>query len=446
MLAPFVAAQEPAAPVKNPERAVPIFENGQAQVVEAFKGPKTWIQHDLWVEASFDSDGDGEPDRLHVDVTRPAQTDTEGLKVAVVYESSPYFSGTGVTDSQYFWDPKQELGANPPKRNPMPAVAFGSQRPLMSRDLINTWVPRGFAVVHSASPGTGLSEGCPTVGGANESQAPKAVIDWLNGRAKGYTQPDGGEEVRATWCTGKVAMTGTSYNGTLSLAAATTGVEGLMVVVPDAPNTSYYHYYRSNGLVRHPGGYMGEDVDVLYDFINSGALDHREWCNQHVRDEQLVANADRKSGDSNDFWKSRDYFNALAGVKCAVLLSHGLGDWNVMPEHSIRIYRGLEEQGKTVGLFLHRGGHGGPPPMATMNRWFSHYLYGVDNGVEKDPRVHIVREGAKREEATAYEDFPNPAAAPILLRPGAGGAKQGALTTAARGASAKETLVDDVAQ
>ena len=65
-------------------------------------------------------------------------------------------------------------------------------------------------------------------------------------------------------------MIGTSYEGTLPLAAATTGVEGLEVVVPVSPNTSYYHYYRSNGLVRSPGGYLGEDVDVLYDFIASG--------------------------------------------------------------------------------------------------------------------------------------------------------------------------------
>ena len=84
----------------------------------------------------------------------------------------------------------------------------------------NYLIPRGFAVVHSASPGTGLSQGCPTVGGDNESLAPKAVIDWLNGRAKGYTEGDGTEEVKATWCTGKVGMTGTSYNGTLPLAAA----------------------------------------------------------------------------------------------------------------------------------------------------------------------------------------------------------------------------------
>ncbi|HRR93723.1 MAG TPA: CocE/NonD family hydrolase, partial [Bacteroidales bacterium] len=72
---------------------------------------------------------------------------------------------------------------------------------------------------------------------------------------------------KAYWTTGKVGMIGTSYNGTIPFAAATTGVQGLEAIIPVAPNTSYYHYYRSNGLVRSPGGYLGEDVDVLYEFI-----------------------------------------------------------------------------------------------------------------------------------------------------------------------------------
>ena len=72
----------------------PVFTNGQAQVVDAFADSTQWIRQRLWVETEFDSDGDGRSDRVHVDVTRPRQTDTEGLKVAVIYESSPYYSGT----------------------------------------------------------------------------------------------------------------------------------------------------------------------------------------------------------------------------------------------------------------------------------------------------------------------------------------------------------------
>ena len=211
------------------EKAVPIFKDGEAQIVEAFKDPKNWIRTDLWVETTFDTDGDGKLDRMHVDVTRPKQTETEGLKLPIVYESSPYYSGTA-GNAPIFWDVKHELGEQPKPRNHVEVVRTG-KRPIISNSQIRTWVPRGYIVVHSSSPGTGLSDGSPTVGGDNESLAPKAVIDWLNGRAKGFTTREGNETVTAFWSTGKVGMTGTSYNGTIPLAAATTGVKGLEAII-----------------------------------------------------------------------------------------------------------------------------------------------------------------------------------------------------------------------
>lgn len=426
--------------------AKPVFENGEAQVVEAFKD--NWVQHDLFVETTFDTDGDGKMDRMHVSVTRPQQTETEGLKVPVVYQSSPYYSGTGSNDPKYFWNPRQSLGSESPKHDEAPAIKQQERRTVLSREHLRDWVPRGFAVVHSSSPGTGLSQGCPTIGADNESLAPKAVIDWLNGRAKGFTTADGTEEVKATWCTGKVGMTGTSYNGTLCLSAATTGVEGLEVIIPVAPNTSYYHYYRSNGLVRHPGGYMGEDIDVLYDFVNSGPTEKRDYCNCEVRDKELLANQDRKSGNYNSFWMGRDYIHDLGPMKAAMLMSHGFNDWNVMPEHSIRIFEAVKAKGLPTALYMHQAGHGGPPPLAQMNRWFSHYLYGVDNGVEKGAQSWIVREAAKRTEPTAYAAYPHPDSKPVKFVVSAKDFSVGQLLTEGQAKSAKLdqqplTIIDD---
>ena len=282
--------------IQSQEKAVPVFKDGEAQIVEAFKNPKDWLRHDLWVETSFDTDGDGRLDRMHVDVSRPAQTESEGLKLPIVYISSPYFAGVAPDTEGAFWNVKHELGEKVADIV-HPEVTRRGKRPIISNSHIKTWVPRGYIVVHSSSPGTGLSDGAPTVGGDNESLAPKAVIDWLNGRAKGFISREGSEEVKAFWSTGKVGMTGTSYNGTIPLAAATTGVEGLEAIIPIAPNTSYYHYYRSNGLVRSPGGYLGEDIDVLYDFIHSGKEENRARNNKVVRDTEMANGMDRASGD-----------------------------------------------------------------------------------------------------------------------------------------------------
>ncbi len=423
--------------------AKPVFVDGQAQEVPAFADSSRWIRYDLWVETEFDTDGDGKLDRMHVDVSRPWQTETAGLKVPVIYESSPYYSGTASTDAQYFWSPNQELGKPSPERKYPPDIKHQKRSPIISNSLVATWVPRGFAVVHSQAPGTGLSQGCPTVGGENERLAPKAVVDWLNGRAKGFTTIDGDETLTATWCTGKVGMVGTSYNGTIPLACATTGVEGLAAIIPVAPNTSYYHYYRSHGLVRHPGGYMGEDIDVLYDFINSGDPTKRDYCNQEVRDKEMVKNFDRTNGDYNDFWAGRDYMNKIQDVKAATLMAHGFNDWNVMPEHSIRIFLKLKEMGLPVQLYCHQGGHGGDPPLEQMNKWFSRYLYGVENSVEQEPKSWIVRENERRNNPTAYPDYPHPNATHITLYPTKGGNDSGGLGTSRGGEPAKETLTDD---
>jgi predicted acyl esterase len=370
----------------------PVFVNGQAQVVPAFNVSAQWIRERLWVETEFDSDGDGKRDRMHVDVTRPAQTASEGLKVPTVYETSPYYAGTS-GPMQNLWNVNVELGVAPPPRISQPAIAWNPNRTSISTSEVSTWVPRGFAVVHSESPGTGLSQGCPTVGGTNENDGPKAVVDWLNGRAKGYTTIDGTTEVRADWSTGKVGMTGTSYNGTLPISAATTGVDGLEAIIPIAPNTSYYHYYRSNGLVRNPGGWVGEDIDFLFDYINSGDPARRQYCIDTVREGLMKLRQDRVTGDYNDFWAGRDQLNQLQKVKAATLMAHAFNDWNVVPEHSVRIAEALKGQ-VPVQQYYHQGGHGGAPPLGLRNRWFTRFLYGQQNGVENDPKAWVTREAA----------------------------------------------------
>lgn len=449
----FVSYQLKAQEVK------PIFKDGEAQIVEEFKDPSKWIRHDLWVETTFDTDGDGKRDRMHVDVTRPQATEN-GLKLPVVYESSPYYAGVSSSGREAFWNVKHEIGekVDKPKRS---EVKRRGKRPIISNSQIKTWVPRGYIVVHSSSPGTGLSDGAPTVGGDNESLAPKAVIDWLNGRAKGYTSKTGGEEVKAYWATGKVGMTGTSYNGTIPLAAATTGVEGLEAIIPVAPNTSYYHYYRSNGLVRSPGGYLGEDIDVLYDFIHSGGEDlipnkglikdsngkqfirKRDYANATIRDTEMANGMDRETGDYNDFWAGRDYLNEMKPMKAALLMSHGFNDWNVMPEHSYRIYKKASEMGLPTQIYYHQNGHGGPPPIKMMNRWFTKYLHGIENGVENDPKAWIVREDDERSMPTAYKNYPNPEAKDVIFYLDGNAPDIGKLTLENPNLKAKETIVDN---
>jgi X-Pro dipeptidyl-peptidase len=158
-----------------------------------------------------------------------------------------------------------------------------------------------------------------------------------------------------------------------------------------------------------------------------------------------------------------------------------LNDYNVVPEHSVRIYDEMKARGLPVSMYLHQGGHGGNPPADMLNRWFSHYLYGVANGVENDPPVWVVQDGGAQAPASViaaqtaiqlasqpaavadtsalarlrarfrpalpplpFASFPVPGSVPVEFHPVAGGTGVAALSfTAAR--SGTDVLVDDVA-
>jgi len=374
--------------------AVPTFVNGMAQAVFA-TGAANWINHDVWVELDVDTDGDGKKDRVHTDVSRPTETQTDGLKVPVIFEDSPYYAGG--PNNQANWAVDHEIG-NPPLTRPLPGAFNGrAHTSTISTIYESTWVPRGFAVVHAESPGSGSSTGCPDSGAPIETLGATGVIEWLNGKRKAYTTRDGDVEAPVVdWHNGNTAMMGTSYNGTLPIAAASTGVEGLKAIVPISAISDWYDYYRANGAVRAPGGYQGEDLDVLTEYVYSrwdeNAPNTRSICRPLIED--LKVSQDRKTGDRSPLWDERNYMKDVrAGkLKAATLIAHGGNDFNVMTKHAAQLYEELKKQGVPASFYFHQGGHGGSPPDYLLNLWFTKYLWNQDNGVENLPKSWVVRE------------------------------------------------------
>jgi X-Pro dipeptidyl-peptidase len=142
----------------------------------------------------------------------------------------------------------------------------------------------------------------------------------------------------------------------------------------------------------------------------------------------------------------RDYIAQAKGIRAAMLTAHGFNDWNVMPSHTTIMAEAVRANGVPVQMYFHQGGHGGEPPLAMMNRWFTRYLLGVQNGVELDPRSFVVREGASRQSPTPYAAYPHPESAPVELYPLKGGAQIGGLDFARPAGQGSETLTDDVSQ
>ncbi|GLZ38678.1 Xaa-Pro dipeptidyl-peptidase [Actinokineospora sp. NBRC 105648] len=417
----------------EPDPPAPVFVDGQAQPVFS---PTDVVRESLWVNAPVDSDNDGRDDLVHVEVVRPRATE-QGLKVPVVYQASPYYAGGNDVPNH---DVDVELNV-PNARSGAKVSRVGlGPNPAITWRYEQYFTARGFAVVYAESLGSGLSTGCPTSGGRNETIGARSVIDWLNGRARG--QDAAGATVGASWTTGKVGMMGVSYNGTLPNAVATTGVRGLETIVPIAAISSWYDYYRADGAVVAPGTYQGEDLDVLAEYVHTRA--DRAPCAPVIAD--IAVKQDRVTGDYSQFWDERNYLNDVSKVRASVLAVHGLNDWNVKMTHVAQWYDALKRQGVEHKIWLHQSGHADPYSLrrdewlVTLNKWMSHYLYGVANGAQDGPRLTIQREDKSW---TDEPEWPAPGAAQATLYPGAGGASTGGLTIWRPDRRVVESLTDD---
>jgi X-Pro dipeptidyl-peptidase len=376
------------------------------------------IEQTVFVESEVDSDRDGRRDRVRIQISRPAETETRGIQVPVVFEHSPYRGDLGSLpnhDVDLDVLPQEMLGkANVARAGRARRVVARAARArararadLPDTELDNYYVPRGYAVVLGESLGTFNSDGCPDVGGRVETLGTKAVIDWLNGRARGWDAT--GEPVTADWTTGAVGMVGVSYNGTLPNQVATTGVEGLETIVPISAISSWYDYYRANGLVRAPhsetqgvgdNAFLGEDTDVLAAFTGGPRMLPGGECDDVLR--FLNTAQDRVTGDWSQFWQARDYLSRVRGVESSVFVVHGLNDWNVMTKAFAEWWYRLADRRVPRKIWLHNGGHGGESQNAdpadfaayqrTENRWFDFWLFGVQNGILSEPRASIERE------------------------------------------------------
>ncbi len=406
--------------------AAPLGTPGAAPAAPAAPAPRgdALARGEAWVIVDgVDTDRDGADDRVHVSWVRPAG----GGRRPVVIEPSPYYAGL---------KPVANHDVDVPLHVPGPG--FDRALPVSGYDYL--YRRHGYAYVAAESLGSGESTGCPTVGDADETAGIRAVVDWLTGRADAVDSA--GDPVTARWSDGHVGMIGVSYNGTLANAVAATGVPGLDAVVPISAISSWYGYYRDDGAVVAPGGYQGEDVDVLARAVLT--RDGAEACRPVVR--ELRRHQDRVTGDYGDFWAARDYRADADQVQAAVLLQHGMADWNVKTSQFADWYAALRRAHVPHRLWLHPSSHGDYPSYQgdqnwrrLVVAWFDHWLRGTANGVMTGPRVTWSSVGGDHRR---LDEWPDPASDRVHLQTWPGGHQAGRLRLGPPG-SGTERLVDD---
>ena len=340
------------------------------------------IREVVYVESRIDSDNDGLPDLIKVNIIRPSYHG----KIPAVMTASPYHQGTNDKASdKALYKMEAELEVKEPHEISLEKPTLDLVEPVGEAELVpeaeeklthinssytlnDYFLPRGFANIYVSGLGTKDSQGQMTNGDYRQVEAYKNVIDWLNCRCRAFTDHSRKRQVKADWSNGKVATTGLSYLGTMSNGLATTGVDGLEVIIAEAGISSWYNYYRENGLVTSPGGYPGEDFDSLDELTYSRNLlagDYIRGNEAHKESiEELKKNLDRKTGDYNQFWHDRNYLLNAENVKAEVVFTHGSQDWNVKPLHVYQMFNALPSNIKKH-LFYHNGAH------VYMNNWQS---------------------------------------------------------------------------
>ena len=351
------------------------------------KSLATFSSHDVirevvYVESRVDTDKDGLPDLVKVSIIRPRY---DG-QIPAVMTASPYHQGTNDKASdKALYKMEGELEIKLPHTIELEEPKLNLVEPFGQAELVSEaeeklthinssytlndyFLPRGFANLYVSGVGTKDSQGLMTNGDYQQIEAYKNVIDWLNGRCRAFTDHTRKRQVKADWSNGKVATTGISYLGTMSNGLATTGVDGLEVIIAEAGISSWYNYYRENGLVTSPGGYPGEDFDSLAELTYSRNLlagDYIRANEAHQADlEKVKEKLDRKTGDYNQFWHDRNYLLNAQKVKAEVVFTHGSQDWNVKPLHVYQMFHALPDNIRKH-LFFHHGAH------VYMNNWQS---------------------------------------------------------------------------
>ena len=377
----------------------------------------------VYVETDHDTDSDGMADLVKtlVQVPRPA---VEGkYRCATIYDPTPYNTGTyedpSTSSYQVLYREKRfdydrlyqacskresegemssmdaALSARPNKDWNY-SVPISNETGYLYATLYDYYLARGYAVVEASGIGTYGSEGFELCGTHLERDSHVAVVEWLTGDRRAFTDRTHNIEIKADWSNGNVAMTGCSYGGTLPFSVATTGVKGLKTIIPVAGIASWYDYTNSQGV---PTILEVNYTDYLAAYNCGGTFLDKDWTVPNedygswlwsVAQDQLETN-----GNYAAAWEESDYARDWAGLQCSALIVQGLNDFNVNTRHADKMMQAFAKAGQNAKLVLHQNGHsfiyntmvGDELWNDIQNRWLAHYLYDVDNGAEDMPAV-----------------------------------------------------------
>jgi predicted acyl esterase len=296
-------------------------------------------------------------DGVDIDVTVWRPQVEEGVRVPVIIQASPYYSRS------------RDL------------AGVGAQ-------MLDQFVPHGYAYAQLSVRSTGESGGCDDFRGPKMTADMSQAIDHL------VAQP---------WAAPAVALIGISYVGTTPWYAAGSGNPNVKTIVPISGSTNAWEVYNRNGTPesRSPTIILGYGVGAATNPQRSPQHKAENFACAEVYQGWVNGLVSGVVGDRFDpaWWQERNAKPKVeANYKGSILLVHGFEDWNVDPAVALPWVQRLNDTGLKVKQLVGQWGHSYPDMRAgsetkrwdwaeILLRWFDSELKGV--AVDTGPPVQV---------------------------------------------------------
>ncbi len=247
---------------------------------------------------------------------------------------------------------------------------------------------RGYVMVHFDVRGTGNSGGFTTdIYSEQEIQDGCEMVEWI------AAQP---------WCDGNVGMWGISYPGVVCWQVAMHSPPHLKCIIVRSGCDDVYSEWTNPGGSPRP--FMYQTYSPLMTTYNCAPPDidvcGEKWAD--IWNEHLEHNVPWGIGFithrlNGPYWRSRSVRPDYDRVKCPVFVIGGWADWYATA--LLRAFSHLQVPKRAlVGPWSHFWPEDGIPGpridgLRECQRWFDHWLKGIDTGVLDEPPVTLfVRE------------------------------------------------------
>lgn len=315
---------------------------------------------------------------LRADVFRPDDVDEP---VPVILTMGPYGKGLPWREAHFAASWQRLVAQNP-------EIFDGSSGEYMVWETVDPerWVPAGYAVVRVDSRGAGRSPGVLDIFSPQETRDFYDCIEWAG------TQ---------SWSTGKVGLCGISYYAMNQWWVAGLQPPHLSAMIPwEGANEYYREFARHGGIASN--GFITSWYRRQVESVQHGKPGLRDpWLDDSVTGPEALAQADLDAnrvdtyGDllarplDGEFYRVRsaDFSRIVTPLLSAA-------NWAGFGLHERGNFEGfLNSASPQKWLEVHGGRHEEwfytPYGVALQQRFMDHFLKGIDNGWDAEPRVWL---------------------------------------------------------